>query len=137
MSTGSPHQRLGFLMLEDSDQNNFFVSSSTGSIDLSNASKFEQFMQETRAVLSSIEFRNIVGILLKATVDVLMEDIRVSCGDANLTSGMLLAKLLPRIAHMDKTLLEELNRNMYIQVIQRIPEVEIFFTLLYASIPAS
>ncbi|MCE0482249.1 hypothetical protein HAX54_040831 [Datura stramonium] len=137
MSTGSPHQWLGFLMPEDSKRNDFSVSSSTGSADLSNASKFEQLMLETRAALSSTEFGNIVDILLKAAVDVLMEDVRVLCGDANLTSGIPLAKLLSRIARMDQILLEEPNRNRYIQVIQDIPEVEIFFTLLYASIPAS
>lgn len=87
--------------------------------------------------MGSAEFGNIVNISLKAAVDVLMEDIRVLCGEANLTSGMPLAKLLPRIAHMDQILLEEPNRNRYIQVIQDIPEVEIFFTLLYASSPPS
>ncbi|KAG5572386.1 hypothetical protein H5410_062152 [Solanum commersonii] len=137
ISTGSPHHWLSFLMPEDSKRNNLGVSSSTGSTDLSNASKFERLMLETRAVLSSTEFRNIVDILLKAAVDVLMEDISVLCGDANLTSGMPLAKLLPRIAHMDQILLEEPNRNRYIQVIQDIPEIEIFFTLLYASTAAS
>ncbi|XP_009791935.1 peroxisome biogenesis protein 3-2-like [Nicotiana sylvestris] len=137
MSTASPHQWLGFFMPEDSKQNNVDVSSSTGSTDLSNASKFEQLMLETQAVLSSAEFGNIVNISLKAAVDVLMEDIRVLCGEANLTSGMPLAKLLPRIAHMDQILLEEPNRNRYIQVIQDIQDVEIFFTLLYASSPPS
>lgn len=137
MSMGSPHHWLSFLMPEDSKPNNLGVTSSTGSTDLCNASKFEQLMLETRAVFSSTEFRNIVDILLKAAVDVLMEDISVLCGDANLTSGMPLAKLLPRIAHMDQILLEEPNRNRYIQVIQDIPEIEIFFTLLYASTAAS
>ncbi|XP_015059546.1 peroxisome biogenesis protein 3-2-like [Solanum pennellii] len=137
MSMGSPHHWLSFLMPEDSKPNNLGVTSSTGSTDLCNASKFEQLMLEARAVFSSTEFRNIVDTLLKAAVDVLMEDISVLCGDANLTSGMPLAKLLPRIAHMDQILLEEPNRNRYIQVIQDIPEIEIFFTLLYASTAAS
>lgn len=67
----------------------------------------------------------------------MMEDVTVLCGETNLKLGIPLAKLLPRLAHMSRILLEESNRNRYIQVVQDMPVVEMFFTLLYASTPTS
>lgn len=88
-------------------------------------------------LLGSSEFENILDLSLKTAVDVMMEDVTVLCGETNLKLGIPLAKLLPRLAHMSRILLEESNRNRYIQVVQDMPEVEMFFTLLYASTPAS
>lgn len=51
--------------------------------------------------------------------------------------GTPLAKLLPRIAQIGSSLLEEPNRSRFIQVIQNAREVEVFFTLLYANMPSS
>lgn len=88
-------------------------------------------------LLGSSEFENILDLSLKTAVDVMMEDVTVLCGETNLKLGIPLAKLLPRLAHMSRILLEESNRNRYIQVVQDMPEVEMFFTLLYASTPTS
>lgn len=43
------------------------------------------------------------------------------------TSGIPLAKVLPRVAQMCPLLLEEPSNNQFIQVIENIPEVELFF----------
>ncbi|WMV22130.1 hypothetical protein MTR67_015515 [Solanum verrucosum] len=137
LSMGSPHHWMGFLMPEPSKRYNSAATSSSDSTEPSPASKFEQLMLEAQAVLSSSEFENILDMSLKTVVDVMMEDIKVLCGETNLKLGIPLAKLLPRLAHMSRILLEESNRDRYIQIVQNMPEVEMFFTLLYASTPAS
>ncbi|KAK4486105.1 hypothetical protein RD792_008773 [Penstemon davidsonii] len=124
MSMGSPNRWVGYLMPEDA-----------GDYKISHATKFELLMRETRAVLSSAEFSNIVDISLRTVVSELLKDLSFHCGENNLSSGMPLAKLVPRIAQTSQLLLQESNRNRYIQIIRRIPEVELFFTLLYSSTP--
>lgn len=52
MSTGSPHQWLGYLIPEDPGMYKFVASTGSGSEDHSYASKFKQLTAETRAVLS-------------------------------------------------------------------------------------
>lgn len=84
---------------------------------------------------NSAEFGNIVEKSLRTLVTVLVEDPSFLLGENNLSSGMPLAKLLPRIAQMSQQLLEESNRSRYVEVIKSIPEVELFFTLLYSSTP--
>ncbi|XP_047332133.1 peroxisome biogenesis protein 3-2-like [Impatiens glandulifera] len=139
MSNGSPHHWINCLMPE----NDSIVSGGggSGSIDRdpSDLSKLDQLMMEARAVLSSNEFGNIVEISLKRVVDLLVEDSVQFGGDYNLsTTGIPLAKLVPRVAQMSSTLLEEpTNNNRYIQTIQKNPDVEFFFTLLYANMPIS
>ena len=59
----------------------------------------------------------------------------VQVGDGSLSSMMVLAKLLPRVAQMGPLLLEEPSKNRFIQIIHKEPEVEFFFTLLYANMP--
>lgn len=137
LSMGRPHHWMGFLMPEHAKLYNSAANSSSDRTEPSPASKFEQLMLEAEAVLSSSEFENILDMSLKTTVDVMMEDIRVLYGETNLKLGIPLAKLLPRLAHMSRSLLEEPNRDRYIQIVQNMPEVEMFFTLLYASTPAS
>lgn len=86
--------------------------------------------------LDSVEFANIVDISLRTVVEVVLEDLSSHCGENNLNSGMPLARLVPRIAHIAQQLLTESNRSRYIQMIRSIPEVELFFTLLYSNTPA-
>ncbi|KAK4414213.1 Peroxisome biogenesis protein 3-2 [Sesamum alatum] len=137
MIMGSPHHWVNYLMPEDAGVYKYVAASSSSGSDLSNATKFELLMGETRSVLSSAEFGNIVDISLRRLVDIVLEDLSIHCGENNLTTGMPLARLLPRIAHMGQLLLTESNRNRYIQIIRSIPEVELFFTLLYSSTPAT
>lgn len=84
----------------------------------------------------SAEFGNVVEISLKAVLDALMEDVAAQSG-GSLTSGILLIKLLPRVAQMGPLLLGDPSKNQFIQSIQSVPEVELFFTLLYANMSAS
>ncbi|KAK3001402.1 hypothetical protein RJ639_022276, partial [Escallonia herrerae] len=83
----------------------------------------------------SAEFGHIVDISLKTIVDELMEDIKVQFAESNMILGMPLAKLLPRLGKMG--LLEEPSRNRFIQIIRNLPEVDVFFTLLYANMSTS
>ncbi|XP_027123884.1 peroxisome biogenesis protein 3-2-like [Coffea arabica] len=129
MSKGNPRQWLGYLIPEDNRIYKLVEPSGSGNEVHSHASKFEQLTEETRAVLSSAEFGNILDISLKVAVDAIAEEI-------DMQSAIPLAKLLPRIAQMGQILLEEPNRQRYIQIIRNTPEVELFFTVLYSSMPS-
>lgn len=84
----------------------------------------------------SAEFGSVVEKSLKAVLDALVEDMAAQSG-GSLTSGMLLAKLLPRVAQMGPILLNDPSDNRFIQIIQSSPEVELFFTLIYTNMPTS
>ncbi|KAI3455756.1 hypothetical protein Pfo_012419 [Paulownia fortunei] len=137
MSMESPHHWVGYLMPEDAGVYKLVAPSSSSGSDLCHATKFELLMGETQTVLSSAEFGNVVDVSLRTVVNGLLEDLSFHCGENNLVSGMPLAKLLPRIAQMGPLLLKESNRIKYIQIIRSIPEVQVFFTLLYSSTPSS
>lgn len=137
MSMGSPHHWVNYLMPEDMRFYKSVASSGSDNPDISDVTKFDQLMVETRAVLSSSEFGSIVDISLKTVVDALMEDIKVEPGENNLLTGVPLAKLLPQVAGFGPLLLEEPSQNRFIQIIRNIPQVEVFFTLLYANMPSS
>jgi len=76
-----------------------------------------------------------MGISFKVAVDALVEDMEAQCQStgASLTSGMPLAKLLSRVMQMVPSLLREASQNQFIKIIRTVPEVELFFTLLYAN----
>ncbi|KAF9667554.1 hypothetical protein SADUNF_Sadunf15G0035200 [Salix dunnii] len=135
MSVGSPHQWIDYLMPEDCGHYKLGPSSSIDDTILPESSNFDQLMMEARAVLSSAEFGKIMGISLKVAVDALVEDMEAQSQStgASLTSGMPLAKLLSRILQTVPSLLGEASQNQIIQIIRHVPEVELFFTLLYAN----
>ncbi|XVF53824.1 hypothetical protein PTKIN_Ptkin05aG0129600 [Pterospermum kingtungense] len=136
MSMGSPHHWVDCLMPEDP---RLYILTATSSSDKTNSPEFTQFDQlivETREVLSSAEFGGVVEISLKAVVNTLMEK-GFQSGVGSLTSGMPLARLLPRIVQICPTLVEEPSKNQFIQIIQSVPEVGLFFTLLYANMSSS
>ncbi|GFS32358.1 peroxin 3-1 [Actinidia rufa] len=137
MSMGSPRQWVDYLIPDDATSHNLVAFSHSGSTDLSDVTKFDQLMVEARAVLSSAEFGNVVDISLKTVVGALIDDIKLQLGENNLLSGMPLARLLPRVAQISPLLLEDPSNNRFIQIIRDIPEVELFFTLLYAKTPTS
>ncbi|CAK7349629.1 unnamed protein product [Dovyalis caffra] len=135
MSEGSPHQWIEYLMPADSGHYKLSTSSSTDDTVLPDSMNFDQLMVEARAVLSSAEFGKIMGISLKVAVDALVDDMEAQCQStgASLTSGMPLAKLLSRVLQIVPSLLHEASQNQIIQSIRNVPEVELFFTLLYAN----
>lgn len=72
---------------------------------------------------------------LKAVVDTVVKEMEIQSGEGNL--GTPLARLIPRVTKMGPELLEEPSKNQFIQVIRSVPEVELFFTLLYSNMPFS
>ena len=72
---------------------------------------------------------------LRKIADMVIEDLTAQAGIPSPPSGLPLATLLPRVAHLSSPLLEEPNKNKYIQIIRRMPEVELFYTFLYANMP--
>ncbi|KAL8130248.1 hypothetical protein V2J09_019403 [Rumex salicifolius] len=112
---------VGYLMPRSS------TSSSSGD------AKFDQMMEEARSVLSSDEFRNIVEASLKSVVESLVEEVNEQCGSHALSTGIPLARLLPRIAHTSALALDKPTSDEFVKIIRSIPEVGLFFTLLYSS----
>ncbi|KAI3735599.1 hypothetical protein L6452_15106 [Arctium lappa] len=133
MSMGRPHHWVDYLMPEDVRFYKSVESSGSDGPNVSDVTKLDQLMVETRTVLSSSEFGNIIDMSVRQVVDGLMEDINIQFGDGNLSGGIPLAKLLPRVAQISPQLLEEPSRNKFTHIIQNIPEVEVFFTLLYTN----
>ncbi|XP_042965854.1 peroxisome biogenesis protein 3-2-like isoform X1 [Carya illinoinensis] len=133
-SLRSPHRWVNYMMPEDARFYKLATASSSDNEIPPEATKFYQLMMETQAVLASAEFGSIVEIALKAVLGTLIEDVVAQSG-GSLTSGMALAKLLARVAQMGPMLLGEPSKNQFIQIIQSVPEVELFFTLLYANMP--
>ncbi|CAM8919880.1 unnamed protein product [Rhodiola kirilowii] len=134
MSSGTPHQWIDFLMPSEAGSSELTTFSANNQI-IQDESKFNKLMSETRAVLSSVEFRNILEVSLKTIITSLVEDTNQQL--PQLSSGIPLAKLLPRVALMGPSLLQETSRDRYINIIYKIPDVELFFTLLYANMPVS
>ncbi|XP_023515403.1 peroxisome biogenesis protein 3-2-like [Cucurbita pepo subsp. pepo] len=138
MSTGSPHHWLDYLMPGDNQSNITDTLSTDDDAAARNFNKFDQLMMETRAVLLSAEFGSVVERSLEVGVDGLMDEMEASvAGGSSRTSGIPLARLVPRVAQMGLLLLEDPIKSRFIKTIRGIPEVEIFFTLLYANMPTS
>ncbi|CAM0948595.1 unnamed protein product [Alopecurus aequalis] len=97
--------------------------------------KLDQLMAETRIVLASDDFRSIMDMSLRKVAGVVIEDLGAQVGAAIPPSGLPLAKLLARVAQLSLTLLEEPSTNLYIQTIRSMPEVDLFYTFLYANMP--
>ncbi|XP_072993175.1 peroxisome biogenesis protein 3-1-like [Typha latifolia] len=141
MTIGEPNYWMSYLVPENATAyRQLMVMSTDGSDDssfLMDVSKLEQLISETRAVLSSPDFGNVVEISLKKVVDFLVETMSAQFGRSGSSppSGIPLAKLLPQVAQLSLALLEEPSSNKFIQTIQSLPEVELFYTLLYANMP--
>ncbi|XP_058732448.1 peroxisome biogenesis protein 3-2-like [Vicia villosa] len=125
MSRGSPLFWVKYMIPEDDK----LRSTTSGSNDVVPfyMTEFEQLMMEANAVLSSAEFGSVIDISLKAVVDTLAEQMG--------TTSVPLARALPQVAQMCPLLLEEPSKNQFIQIINKIPEVELFLTFLYANMP--
>ncbi|XWS48264.1 hypothetical protein CRYUN_Cryun13aG0060000 [Craigia yunnanensis] len=134
LSMGSPHHWVESLMPEDPRLYMLAITSSSDKTNPPEFTQFDQLMVETREVLSSAEFGSVVEISLKAVVNALVEEKGFQSGGGSLTLGMPLARLLPRIARICPSLVDEPSKNKFVQIIQSVPEVGLFFTLLYASI---
>ncbi|CAL0313786.1 unnamed protein product [Lupinus luteus] len=135
MSMGSPHSWLKYMLPEDVISHS--TSSSSGDLVLSGVTESEQLMVEAQAVLSSAEFGSIVELSLKAVVDTLVELMVARFTGGSFTTGMPLARVLPQVAQVCPLLPEEPSKNQFIKIIRSIPEVELFFTLLYANMPSA
>ncbi|OMO57877.1 peroxisome biogenesis protein 3-2 [Corchorus capsularis] len=137
MSMGTPHHWVDCMMPEDPRLNKLAMTSSSDNANPPEFTQFDRLMVETREVLSSAEFSSVVEISLKAVVNALVEENGFQSGGGSLTTGTPLAKLLPRIAQICPSLVVEPSKNRYIQTIQSVPEVGLFFTLLYANMSTS
>ncbi|XP_015581101.2 peroxisome biogenesis protein 3-2 isoform X1 [Ricinus communis] len=133
MSRGSPHHWVEYLMPADARFDKRPIDSSSDDIIMTDGTKFEQLMAEARAVISSAEFLGVVEKSLEVSVDALVADMGAESSGGSLMAGMPLARLVPRVAQMGPLLLEEPSRNRFLQIIWSIPQVEGFFSALYAN----
>ncbi|VVB00874.1 unnamed protein product [Arabis nemorensis] len=131
MSTGSPHHWIDYLMMPRDIRLSRNTSGSSQSDET--VTKFHQLMFETREVLTSTDFTNIVEISLKRFTDALVEEMETQTD--GLATGMPLAKVLPQIEKTVPVIIAEPDKNRFLQLIRDLSEVQLFFTLLYANIP--
>ncbi|XP_021909522.1 peroxisome biogenesis protein 3-2 [Carica papaya] len=136
MSTGNPHHWIDYLMPEDTRLHKQVTVSDNNSAVSSPVTKFDQLMAETREVLSSADFASVSEMSLRAVVGALMEHMETQ-SEGSLKSGIPLARLLSQVARTSSYLVNEAGKNQFIEIINRVPEVELFFTLLYANMPTS
>ncbi|TVU09112.1 hypothetical protein EJB05_42553 [Eragrostis curvula] len=90
---------------------------------LKDARKLDQLMSETRIVLASDDFKNIMERSLRKIANVVVEDLAEQIGTPIPPSGLPLAKLLARVAQLSLPLLEEPNKNKHIQIIRTMPDI--------------
>ncbi|KAG0491012.1 hypothetical protein HPP92_007875 [Vanilla planifolia] len=137
LRTETPNYWISFLVPENATsywQMTFPSSSAEGSSALMDVSKLEQLVSETREVLSSHEFKHVMELSLHKLVDVVVEEISKQLKMSNLSpGGVPLVTLLPRVTQAAPPLLEEPSNNRFIQILQTLPEVEQFYTLLYSN----
>uniref|UniRef100_A0A1J3D2R1 Peroxisome biogenesis protein 3-2 n=1 Tax=Noccaea caerulescens TaxID=107243 RepID=A0A1J3D2R1_NOCCA len=133
MSSGSPHHWVDYLMMP---QDTNLSRKSSGSSSDETVNKFHQLMVETREVLISNEFTNIVEISLKCFTDALAEEMETQTeAGGGLATGMPLAKVLPQIEKTIPVITAEPGENRFLKLIRDLSEVQLFFTLLYANMP--
>uniref|UniRef100_A0A1J3GA37 Peroxisome biogenesis protein 3-1 n=1 Tax=Noccaea caerulescens TaxID=107243 RepID=A0A1J3GA37_NOCCA len=133
MSTGSPHHWVEYLMMA---QDATMLPSDTTTTDVPSSdatvSKFHLLITETREVLTSTDFTNVAEISLKSCTVALVEEMEKQTG---LATGMQVAKLLPQIEKTTPEISAEPEKNRFLQLIRDLPEVQLFFTLLYSNMP--
>lgn len=86
-------------------------------------------------LVCSTEFTDIVEISLKCFTDALVEEMETQSISGGLATGMPLAKMLPQIEKTIPVIIAEPGKNQFLQLIRDMSEVQVFFTLLYASMP--
>ncbi|KAG2315857.1 hypothetical protein Bca52824_018979 [Brassica carinata] len=135
MSTGSPHHWVDYLMMaQDATMSPRDTTTTTTDVSSSDATvtKLHQLINETREVLTSTEFTNVAEISLKSCTVALVEEMEKQTG---LASGMQLAKLIPQIEKTVPEISAVPDKNRFLQLIRDLPEVQLFFTLLYSNMP--
>ncbi|CAN0902277.1 Eukaryotic peptide chain release factor GTP-binding subunit ERF3A [Linum grandiflorum] len=130
ISTESSGKWVDYLMPGDTKLHKDAIVSTGSDTFHSDLTKFDQLMLETREVILSPEFGRVVEVSLKQLVSALVEDFESVESSLTSSVGMPLAKLLPRVAQMGSLLLKEPSENRYVQIMQGLPDVELFFTLL-------
>lgn len=139
MNINEPKHWISYLMPENATSYRQLMVTSANVYDensmLMDISKLDQLIKETHTVLSSSDFKNTLDISLRRIADVVIEDINASYPSST-SSGVPLAKLLPRVAQMGSSLLEDPSSNKYIQTIRCLDDVQLFYTLLYSNVPS-
>ena len=77
----------------------------------------------------SNEFTDVVEIALKSCTVALVEEMETQPG---LATGIQLAKLLPQIEKTVPEISAVPDKNRFLQLIRDLPQVHLFFTLLYS-----
>lgn len=133
MNSREPNSWVSYLIPEGTETYQQSLASSSTGFDKSAAavetSKLKLLIGEAQSILKSTEFRTIMDISLKKVVEELVQDLESLVG----VNTLPLARLLPKIAQLSPTVLEEPSNNKYISIIRGLPEVELFYTLVYTN----
>ncbi|KAG0599112.1 hypothetical protein M758_12G128800 [Ceratodon purpureus] len=92
----------------------------------------DQLMNETRAVMASNEFHEVLAVCLDAMLDGVMEELYAIYRGAS-DNGIPLAKLLPPVAGAGSTLLDHPDENRFIRILANLPQVHAFCALVYTN----
>eukprot|EP00271_Cylindrocystis_brebissonii_P010960 TRINITY_DN27526_c0_g1_i1.p1 TRINITY_DN27526_c0_g1~~TRINITY_DN27526_c0_g1_i1.p1 ORF type:complete len:421 (-),score=78.07 TRINITY_DN27526_c0_g1_i1:751-2013(-) len=90
----------------------------------------QDLMAEARRVLASASFWEALARALDSVTDGIMDELQAAYGDP--TKGIHLAKLLPPIASVGSSLLDQPQENLYIKQLAELPEVKAFCERVYA-----
>lgn len=91
-----------------------------------------QLMNETRAVVSSDEFNEVLAVCLDAILDGVMEELyTIYRGSPD--NSIPLARMLPPVAGAGSTLLEHPDENRFISILANLPQVHAFCALVYTN----
>lgn len=132
MNSGKPNSWVSYLIPEADTYQQSLASISTGldkSASRVESNKLQLLIGEAQLLLKSTEFRTIMDMSLKKVVEELVRDLESLVG----VNTLPLVKFLPRIAQLSPTVLEEPSSNKYISIIRGIPDVELFYTLIYTN----
>ncbi|CAM6127317.1 unnamed protein product [Calypogeia fissa] len=94
--------------------------------------KLEDLLAETRSVLSSNEFTEVMEAALDAVLEAVLEDLSMMYR-SNPDFGIPLAKLLPPVASAGNLLMEHPDDNRFIQLLAQLPQLQSFCLMVYSS----
>ncbi|KAH7424484.1 hypothetical protein KP509_11G010700 [Ceratopteris richardii] len=101
-------------------------------LSFQNDERMQHILEETRAILDSKEFEEILVLSVAIMID------QVAVGFEDLyqgwkTTSIPLAKLIPHVAHSAESLLDQPDNNRFIQNVINNPELQSFCAMVYAA----
>lgn len=97
-----------------------------------NDEKLRSLLEETRAILDSEEFADVLASSLDGVLDKVIEDFSIIYQDRK-TASMHLAKLIPPVASLGDSFLEQPDENRFVQLLIKLPQLQTFCATVYSA----